>query len=722
MRKRVTYIGIDYFRVIAAYLVITIHTSPLSSVNGTADFMLTRIIARVAVPFFFMASGFFLFPKTEAAELRPDKRMAFLKKTAILYAIAILTYLPLNMISGTTKEWEHLPNLLKDLFFDGTFYHLWYLPAAIIGATITWILLSKLKTGQAFAVSLFLYIIGLFGDSYYGIADKIPVAKGFYSVLFQFSDYTRNGLFFAPVFFMLGALLARKSKRYQIKLYLIGLSVSVVLMLAEGLILHGFGVQRHDSMYIMLIPSMVFLFQILLSWKGGNLKSLRNLSLFIYLIHPAIIVVVRGLAKVTRLQWLLIDNSVVHFLAVSIGSFAAAVMLIMLLNVRYTQKFAYKQGRTDRAWAEINMSNLNHNVQTLRKALPDDCEIMAVVKANAYGHGDVKVSHYLNNMGIHAFAVATIDEGIHLRKNGIKGEILVLGYTAPQRASELFRYRLSQTVVDAEHAEGLNRFGKPLQVHIKVDTGMHRLGENYNHVSEITYIFRCKNLRINGIFTHLCVSDSMEPDNVAFTKTQIENFYRLLENLSQQQITLPKIHIQSSYGVLNYPELQCDYARVGIALYGVLSNSDQQTKLSLDLRPVLELKSKIALIKTIKAGECVGYGRQFVAEKNTTMAILPIGYADGLPRNLSCNNGMVLLHGRKIPIIGGICMDQLMIDVTGIADVQRGDVAILIGKDGTEEITAEEVAEEAGTITNELLSRLRCRTTGQKSGSRLQRQ
>lgn len=281
------YAGIDYFRLIAAFLVVTIHTSPLTGFSETADFILTRVIARVGVPFFFMASGFFLFSKRAEGQQHFGELADFVKKTAALYGITILLYLSLNFYAGTVKEWRYLPNLLKDIAFDGTFYHLWYLPAAVIGACITWLLLKKLKERQAFIISLFLYIIGLFGDSYYGICEKIPFLKAVYQGLFLFSDYTRNGLFFAPDFFLLGALLARQIKRMPLKTCLTGLAVSIALMLIEGLLLHSFNLQRHDSMYFMLLPCMFFLFQSLLFWKGKSLKYLRNLSMFIYLIHPA---------------------------------------------------------------------------------------------------------------------------------------------------------------------------------------------------------------------------------------------------------------------------------------------------------------------------------------------------------------------------------------------------------------------------------------------------
>lgn len=700
------YAGIDYFRLAAAFLVVAIHTSPLSGLNETADFVLTRVLARVAVPFFFMVSGFFLFPETETGSFRSGKPAAFFKKTAGLYVIAILLYFPLNVYAGTLGEWRHLPELLKDIVFDGTFYHLWYLPAAISGACITWILLKRLKPEGAFIIGLILYLAGLFGDSYYGISERIPFLRAVYQCLFFFSDYTRNGLFFAPVFFTLGALLSRSSKRQSLKTCLTGLAGSVALLLTEGLLLHYFQLQRHDSMYLALLPCMYFLFQSLLFLRGKSLRALRNLSMLIYLIHPAVIVAVRGFAKATGLQRLLIDNSSLHFLAVAGVSFAAALVIVMLPDVIRTYRVRSKQGHTDRAWAEINMENLRHNVQVLRESLPDGCEIMAVVKANAYGHGAAEVSTLLNRMGVDTFAVATIDEGIGLRKNGIKGEILILGYTAPSRAAELSRYRLSQTIVDAEHAESLNHCGRPIPVHIKVDTGMHRLGESFTHVPEIARMFEFESLKIKGIFTHLCVSDSPEADDIDFTKKQIRDFYRLLDELKERRVQVPKIHIQSSYGVLNYPELQCGCARVGIALYGVLSAPGAQTKLSVDLRPALSLKSRVALVRTVEEGDCVGYGRAFAAQQETKIAVIPIGYADGFPRGLSDGKGHALIRGRRVPIVGRICMDQFTADVTEIPDIEVGDIVTLIGKDGAEEITAEQAASDAGTITNELLSRL----------------
>jgi serine/alanine racemase len=244
-----------------------------------------------------------------------------------------LIYLPINIYAGYFNAEHLLPNLLKDIVFDGTFYHLWYLPGAMLGALITCFLLSKLKTEHAFAAALGLYVIGLFGDSYYGISAKIPFLKSFYDVVFIFSDYTRNGLFFAPIFLLLGGMVA-KYKRLRLTVSFTGLIISSILLLAEGLLLRQFHVQRHDSMYFMLLPCMVFLFHTVLFWEGRGIRSLRNLSMIIYLVHPLMIVLIRGLAKATDLQQLLIDNSVVHFLAVAFSSYSTAMAIQIMLRKR----------------------------------------------------------------------------------------------------------------------------------------------------------------------------------------------------------------------------------------------------------------------------------------------------------------------------------------------------------------------------------------------------
>lgn len=258
------------------------------------------------------------------------------------------------------------------------------------------------------------------------------------------------------------------------------------------------------------------------------------------------------------------------------------------------------QAKTERSWIELNIENLKHNVKILTEAMPSKCELMAVVKAQAYGHGACKISTILNKMGIKAFAVATIEEGIQLRKNGIRGEILILGYTNIKRAPDLEKFDLIQTLIDLEYAKALNSQNFAVKVHIKIDTGMHRLGFSCKEVLAVKKVFEMKNLKICGIYTHLCCTDSLMPDDIAFTRKQIDNFYCLIDDLKDGKVNIPKVHIQSSYGLLNYPDLTCNYIRVGIVLYGVLSSPNDDTNLKLDLRPVLSLKSRVVSIRQVK--------------------------------------------------------------------------------------------------------------------------
>ncbi len=750
-----SYTGIDIFRFIAALLIITIHTSPLLSYNETADFILTRIIARVAVPFFFMASGFFLI---SGYTLHAEKLKRFLRKTMAIYMIATLVYIPVNIYSGYFNKSNLLPEMIKDIIFDGTFYHLWYLPASMLGAAIAWYLVKKAGYSRAVIITGILYIIGLFGDSYYGIAEKSAVMKGFYQLIFQVSDYTRNGVFFAPVFFVLGGMIADRQKMISFRKSVCGFTAFFFLMLCEAMFIRHYGLQRWDSMYMFLLPCMFFLFQTILQTENimedssmpdtnlqpglfirrkGLAKFLRMLSLIIYIIHPMMIIVVRLTAKLFGLGKLLVQNSFMHFLSVCLLSVCcSAIAVVFWQGCHYRKENLCRNGDkriakkgvdsdfdNGRTWLEINLENLEHNVKVLRKMMQPDSELMAVVKTDAYGHGAYKIATNLERIDVRAFAVATADEGIRLREYGIRGEILILGYTEPYRAKELKKYDLMQTLIDFQYAEALNRQGIRVKVHIKIDTGMHRLGVPADKISEVRNIFGMKYLDICGIYTHLACADSLLPEDAAFTSKQIARFYQLIDMLRNQQIIIPKIHIQSSYGIINYPELKCDYVRAGIALYGVLStpdterrpcNTGQETeqyearsrvRIKPDLRPVLSWKTRIVLIRRIPKGDSVGYGRCFLAERDSRIAILPVGYGDGFPRDLSCGKGGAVIHGQYAPVAGRICMDQLAVDITELENVSAGDVATLIGTDAAE-ISAPLIADGVGSISNELLCRI----------------
>ncbi len=687
------YAGLDYFRLIAALLIVSIHTFPLLSISPGANFFLTHVLARVAVPFFLMTTGFFLVPGKTTLN-------GFIKKTALLYGAAILLYLPVNIYTGAIKEQLSPAGIFKGLVFEGTFYHLWYLPASILGVIVVCGLYSKLNPRAVLGVTMLLYLLALLGDSYYGISEQFAFLNRFYNVLFMFFDHTRNGLLMTPVFIALGGAIASAGRQYSNKICLTGLSVATVLLLAEGSFLNRQGMQRHDSMYIMLLPVMFFLFHLLLNCRGKAEKKLKTLSMLIYIVHPMCIIVVRGFAKAVNLTSLLIDNSMLHFIAVLSMSILCSVIVMTFLEKKD------KGRKADRAWAEIDLEGLENNIGQFRRILPENCGIMAVVKANAYGHGDVEVSRELNNMGVNAFAVATVKEGIRLRKNGIRGEILILGYTLPDEVSLLRQYDLTQTVVDLSYARMLNSRNKKIKVHVKIDTGMHRLGESFDNMDNLAGIFQCGNLLIRGTFSHLSAADSLATEDVEFTHFQIERFYKTLDRLKEAGFNPGKIHLQSSYGVLNYPYLKCDYARIGIAMYGVLSSREHETRVPVSLQPVLSMKARVILTKDIGENERIGYGHQFISGKKTRLAVISVGYADGIPSNLSFGKGQVIINGRKAGIVGRICMDQLMVDITDIHGTKQGDIATLIGHDGNEFISAEGVAAQAGTLTNELLSRL----------------
>lgn len=359
----------------------------------------------------------------------------------------------------------------------------------------------------------------------------------------------------------------------------------------------------------------------------------------------------------------------------------------------------------ERAWAEIDLSNLRHNLIQINGILPQGCRIMAVVKADAYGHGATRIASEFQKMGVDAFAVATLREGIQLRDSGIQGDILILGYTHPDCIPKLRRHRLTQTAVDYTHAEALSRYGQGVRVHIKIDTGMHRSGEDFGHTNNIVNMLRLPNLIVTGMYTHLCAADSITSDDRDFTLWQIANFQGVADRLRAQGCCPAELHAQSSYGALNYPEIQgCTLARIGIALYGALSDEEDRVRMEVDLRPVLSVRAVVAIVREILPGQTVGYGRQFKAVSPMRIATVTIGYADGVPRNLT--GGYVLIKGQEAPIIGRISMDQLAVDITGILDVGHDDVATVIGQDGEERIPVEQVASQCGTISNEVLSRL----------------
>ncbi len=749
MKTKQSLCGLDAFRLAAAFLVIAIHTSPLASFNGNADFFLTRILARVAVPFFLMITGQFIaadFFTNNSTKLKLKK---YLSKICLLYMAAILIYLPIGIYSGL-YHFQTAYDIFRMLIFDGTFYHLWYFPACIIGILIVYLLSRFLPLPVIAAISFILYILGLFGDSYYEFSYNIPAVKEMYDYMFMAFSYTRNGIFFAPVFLVLGAVIGRKvhadsslsavtgrKVHTDSRLSAIGFCLSFIALTIEGFTLHIHHIQRHDSMYIMLIPTMYFLYRLLLDVKRrtGNMETgtvyrpglqshigqhvnIRQVTTWIYIIHPAMIIVVRAVGKLFHQTELFVSNSLVHYIAVSLLSLISACGIAYIcrkltkprihngIHRAFDNKSGKRPSPTNRAWIELDMVALQKNVRFLQSKLPEGSVLMPAVKADAYGHSAVLISRELNRLGINHFCVACIDEGVELRRNGVKGEILILGYTHPDAFPILARYKLTQTVIDYAYACQLNNYGRKLHVHIGIDTGMHRLGTRSENIDDIISIFNMRGLIIDGMYTHLSISDSLFPRAKAFTRNQAECFYETIDRLTASGYKVPKIHLQASYGLLNYPELGGDYARVGIALYGVLSAKEDTDKYSNLLAPVLSLKTRVASVRTLQKDESAGYGMAFTAAKETKIATLSIGYADGLPRNLSNGVGSVLINGHKAKIAGRICMDQTIIDVTDVPYVTPGDIATIIGISGNEAISVTEIAEETHTITNEVLSRL----------------
>ncbi len=366
-----------------------------------------------------------------------------------------------------------------------------------------------------------------------------------------------------------------------------------------------------------------------------------------------------------------------------------------------------------RAWIECSKTDLRHNLKIIQDRMQGGCEIMAAIKADGYGCGIIETAEVLDKMNIHAFCVACLKEGIQLRKSGFKKEILIMGYTPIEQIKEVYQYDLIQTVVDLNYAQLLDSFELKIKVHIKIDTGMHRLGERAENIENIKKIYECQNLQILGIYSHICANDLSKKKDAEYANNQIKLFDEVILQLVSSGIDVKKTHIQSSYSVFQFPQCHYDYARIGAAMYGVLAARKDAETIAPELRPILSLKSQVADLHILKKGEVAGYDLQYEAKKDSVLATCSIGYVDGVPRSLSCGKGKVLIRGTACPIVGRICMDQLMVDVSEIAEsVQIADEAVLIGKQNENEISIYDVAEACGSIPVEIMGRL---------GSRLDR-
>ena len=361
-----------------------------------------------------------------------------------------------------------------------------------------------------------------------------------------------------------------------------------------------------------------------------------------------------------------------------------------------------------RTWADISLDNLNHNYHALREKIPASCRFLGVVKADAYGHGAVPISRHLVELGAQYLAVSNIEEAVQLRRGGLRGPILILGYTPPFYADDLAAMNLRQEVHSLEYAKRLNErlsgTKRRIRVHLKLDTGMSRLGFfAYDHpqtVEEIRQVAGLEHLLIEGVFTHFPVADSVDGADASFTRTQFERFMRTLDELKAVGVTPEIRHCCNSGASILYPEFALDMIRPGIATYGVLPSTDLRGMI--DLKPVMQLRSTVFQIREFEPNITVSYGRTYCTETPQRIAVVGIGYADGLSRSLS-NNISFLLHGKRVPQVGRICMDMCMVDVSRVPETKVGDVVTIFGEDGGDCIEVDSLASRLGTIPYELL-------------------
>ena len=354
-------------------------------------------------------------------------------------------------------------------------------------------------------------------------------------------------------------------------------------------------------------------------------------------------------------------------------------------------------------WAEVDLDNLQYNLKEIKKTCGDK-EIIGVIKANAYGHGAMEIAPTLLENGVSRLAVAVLSEAMEIRMSGVKEPVMILGYTPPYLGDMLLDNDIEQTVYSYNDALELSRIAvlkrKVLKVHVVLDTGMGRIGflPTKESVEEVYKINKLPNIKIQGIFSHFSSADELEKE---YTLYQMSKYNKFINKLEQKNIRIPIKHIANSAAIIDLENTHLDAVRAGIIMYGYYP-SNYVLKDKIKLKPVMTIKTSIVHIKKLSSGEYISYGRTFKTEKETIIATLPIGYADGYNRLLS-NKGRVIVNGKLVPIVGRICMDQCMIDVTFIKDLKVGDVVTIIGEDNGVSYTADDIAREIGTINYEVI-------------------
>jgi len=362
-----------------------------------------------------------------------------------------------------------------------------------------------------------------------------------------------------------------------------------------------------------------------------------------------------------------------------------------------------RMGGTSRpTWVEIDLDAITHNFRAVKNRLSRGANILAVVKANAYGHGMVEVSRRLVKEGVSYLGVASVDEAVVLREAKIKAPILILSSILPKEVKYAINYNLTFTVCDEMLASELDKIARKANrkvlAHLKVDTGMGRLGIWHKEAKGLFEdILGLKNIILEGVYTHFATADE---ENTSYTVEQINNFKGLIKELEAKGFKIPYIHAANSAGTILFKNSHFSMVRPGLMIYGLYPN--ESISKILQLKPALSLKSRIIFLKRTPAGRSISYGATYTTDKDTLIATLPIGYADGLNRGLS-NKGEVIVRKRRSPIVGRICMDHTMADVGHVDKVELGDEVVLIGTQGTERITAEEIARILGTIPYEVV-------------------
>lgn len=361
--------------------------------------------------------------------------------------------------------------------------------------------------------------------------------------------------------------------------------------------------------------------------------------------------------------------------------------------------------RYRRVHAEIDLDAVIHNMEAMHGIISEETKIMAVIKADGYGHGAVEIAGAIDHLDyLYGYAVATVEEGQILRNHGITKPILILGYAFPEQYEEMIKAEIRPTVFTREMAEELSqaaeRAGTDCRIHFAVDTGMSRIGYQVTEESadEIAQLVKLPHIIIEGIFTHFARADEADK---AHTFQQLERYGQMISMLKERGIEIPIHHCSNSAGIVEIPEANMDLVRAGITLYG-LWPSEEVDKDRIDLQPVLSLLTHVAYVKELEAGREISYGGTYTTAERRRIATIPVGYADGYARGLS-NKGEVLIHGKRVPIRGRICMDQFMVDVTDIPNVKSGDKVVLIGADGNERITMEEVGNLSGRFNYEFV-------------------